>query len=81
MGKAGGERVNAAYRILNINFGVLLANVLQPAVDDVHVLVSQHMIFVVRELGGHGFDGAGLDIGRGRIVGVGENAFGKGSCG
>lgn len=81
LGKVLRQRVQLAYRVFNIYLGVLLGNVFQSAADGIHVLIRQRMVLLVRKLGGHGLDGACLDIGRGRVIGVGQDTLWQGSRG
>lgn len=60
--------------VFNLDGLVLVGEGLELRQDDLEVRVGHLVVLCVGEIGGDGLDAIILDIGRGRVVGVGEDA-------
>lgn len=72
------KRGGGTNRVLDLDGLVLVGESLQFRQDDLEVRVGHLVVLCVGEIGGDGLDAIILDIGRGRVVGVGKDASGPG---
>lgn len=68
------EGKGSTNRVFHLDGLVLVGQGLELRQDDLEVRVGYLVVLCVGEIGGDGLDNIILDIGRGRVVGVGKDA-------